>query len=222
MPTRSRRTALSTLNVVIGSLLAVGVATPPAQAATTYSAPLRTAVRALPVAAEDNAGYDRDRFFGRWRDADSDCQDTRAEVLVQESTVTASGGCRITTGRWLSWSDSTTHTSATAVQIDHLIPVAEAWGSGAQTWTQTRRVAFYNDLGDRRALNAMTSAVNSSKSARGPEEWMPPYAGARCRYITEWTAIKHRWQLKVDTAERAALIRWADSCPDVTLTVQSP
>ena len=222
MSIRRRRTAHLSLNVVFGSLLAVGVAAPatPAQAATTYSAPVLTAVRALSVAAENNDGYDRDRYFGRWRDANSDCQDTRSKVLVQESTVTATGGCRISNGRWLSWFDNTTHTSATTVQIDHLIPVAEAWGSGAQTWTQSRRVAFYNDLGDRRALNAMASAVNRSKGARSREEWMPPYAGAR--YIAGWTAIKHRWQLAVDVAERAALTRWADSCPNLTITVARP
>ena len=198
------------------------VTSPSANAATTYTAPLRTAVRALPVAAESNAGYNRDLYFGRWGDANRDCQDTRSEVLVQESRVTATGGCKINYGRWSSYFDNRTYTSATSVQIDHLVPVAEAWGSGARTWTQARRVAFYNDLGDRRALNAMTSALNSSKGARGPEQWMPPYAAARCRYISDWAAIKHRWSLKVDSVERAALIRWADSCPNVTITVVRP
>ena len=181
------------------AVLASGAVASSAAAAATYSAPLRTAVRALPVAAESNDGYSRDAQFGRWRDENADCQDTRSEVLVQESRITATGGCRINNGNWLSWFDNRTHTSATAVQIDHLVPVHEAWGSGARAWTQARRVAFYNDLGDVRALNAMTSSLNSAKGASGPERWLPPYAGARCRYIEHWAAVKHRWSLRVDS-----------------------
>lgn len=192
----------------------------PAAAASVYSAPLRTAVRQLPIAAENNAGYDRVRYFGNWRDADGDCQDTRSEVLVKESAITATGGCKINNGRWLSYFDNRTYTSASSVQIDHLVAVAEAWGSGARAWTQTRRVAFYNDLGDPRALNVITISLNDAKSAKGPEAWMPPYAAARCRYIAEWTAVKHRWGLSVDRTERAALIRYADACPNTTLTVR--
>lgn len=50
-----RATAASV--VVAGPLFAAGAA--PADAATTYSAPPRTAVMALPVAAESGSGYDR-------------------------------------------------------------------------------------------------------------------------------------------------------------------
>jgi hypothetical protein len=78
-------------------------------------------------------------------------------------------------------------------------------------------VAFYNDLGDRRTLNAQTSALNASKQAKGPEAWMPPQN--RCAYIGDWVAVKIRWGLRVDSIEKAALIRYAASCPNVTLTV---
>ncbi|MFJ5862649.1 hypothetical protein ACIQCM_14615 [Pseudarthrobacter sp. NPDC092439] len=67
-------------------LLAAGFSAP-AEAATTYTTSLRAAVRALPVAAENNAGYDRDRYFGQWIDQNRDCQNTRAEVLIAESKV---------------------------------------------------------------------------------------------------------------------------------------
>lgn len=187
----------------------------------TYSAPLRTAVRALPVAAENNAGYDRDRFFGGdWVDADQDCQDTRHEVLIAESLVPpayTSRRCTVTTGRWVPFYDGRTYTQASQLQIDHLVPVAEAWGSGARSWTQARRVAFYNDLGVGYALNAMPSALNQSKQASGPETWMPP--ANRCRYIEVWTAMKIRWQLSVDPTERAALVRYADGCANRAVTV---
>ncbi|MEX5271147.1 HNH endonuclease family protein [Kocuria sabuli] len=206
--------------VVAGLLLTGGMA--PTEAATTYSAPLRSAVRSLPVAAENNAGYDRDKQFGVWKDADRDCQNTRAEVLLQETraaaTYTTTGRCTVKGGKWVTSWDGRTHTSATSVQIDHTVPVHEAWGSGARSWTQAKRVAFYNDLGDRRALNAQTSALNSSKGARGPEDWLP--AKNRCGYVGEWVAVKIRWGLKVDSREKSALTRLAASCPDVALTVK--
>ena len=198
----------------------VAVPAPPAHAAA-YSAPLRTAARQLPVAAENNDGYDRDRYFGAdWTDANGDCQNTRHEVLIKESTIAptySKGGCTVVRGSWFSYFDSKVHSDPLAVQIDHLVPVAEAWSSGARRWTQGRRVAFYNDIGDPRELNAVTSAVNQDKVAYGPEDWMP--RTNRCRYIAEWVALKHRWGLTVDNRERAALVAYADSCPDVTVTV---
>ncbi len=105
-----------------------------------------------------------------------------------------------------------------------MIPLSEAWDSGAQTWTQARRVALANDLGVPYALNAIEGNLNQAKSDRGPEEWMPP--ANHCRYIEIWTALKHRWQLTVDPAEQAALIRWADACPnrliEVTVVSDTP
>ncbi len=199
------------------------IALAPPAAAAPYSAPLRTAVRQLVVAAESNAGYDRDAQFGSgWADVDGDCQDTRHEVLIAESTVSptlSSGGCTVTAGRWTTFYDDATYTSPTQVQIDHLVPVAEAWGSGAQAWTQAQRVAFYNDLGYNLSLNALASSLNASKSARGPEEWLPP--ANTCDYIEAWTAVKLRWALTVDPAEQVALISQADACPNDTIAVNT-
>lgn len=193
---------------------------PPAQAATsTYSAPLRTAVRQLPVAPEDTSAYDRDRYFGQWKDADRDCRSTRHEVLQQEGRDLrwSSSGCTVVTGTWRSMYDGRTYTRAADLQIDHLVPVSEAWDSGARLWTQARRVAFYNDLGYGLSLNAIAPRLNQSKGDRGPEAWLPP--ANRCRYVEAWTAVKHRWRLKVDSAERAALVRLADGCPNTTIRV---
>jgi len=207
-------------SAVVAGPVAAGAAVP-AEAATTCSAPLRTAVGALPVAAESNTGYDRDRYFGDWRDTDRDCQNTRSEVLQAESRVrtafTTARGCTVRSGRWVTTWDDRTHCSASAVQIDHTVPVHEAWGSGARNWTQARRAAFYDDLGDSRTLSARTSSLNSSKGARGPEQWMPPRSP--CTYVGQWVAVRIRWGLEVDSAEKAALTRLAGSCADVTISV---
>jgi hypothetical protein len=121
--------------------------------------------------------------------------------------------------QWTPFYDDRRYTSASELQIDHMVPVAEAWGSGAQAWTQQQRVAFYNDLGYEGSLNAMPGPLNSAKSAHGPEQWLPP--ANVCRYIEAWTAVKIRWSLTVDPAEQAALIRQADACPATTVTVQT-
>jgi hypothetical protein len=117
------------------SLATFGVLAPPASGAGLYAAPLTVAVRQLPVAAENNAGYDRDAPFGDWVDADGDCQNTRHEVLTIESQVAptpSSSGCTVVEGQWTTFYDDRTYPSPAEVNIDHMVPVSEAWGSGAQ------------------------------------------------------------------------------------------
>ncbi|GAA4100029.1 hypothetical protein [Actinomadura miaoliensis] len=53
-----------------------------------------------------------------------------------------------------------------------------------------------------------------------PGSWLPA-PDARCRYITEWTAVRLRWRLTVDSAEHTALTRQAAHCPDSVITVQT-
>lgn len=211
----------SVVAVLGASLIAIGAAVPVEAASTTYSAPLRTAVKSLPVAAESNSWYNRDKYFGVWIDSNKDCQNTRQEVLLQETrmgaTYTSSKRCTVKSGKWVTTWDNKIHTSASTVQIDHLVPVHEAWGSGAKKWTQAKRVAFYNDISDKRTLNAQTGTLNAAKGARGPEHWLPPKN--RCQYVTDWVAVKKRWGLSVDPVEKAALTRLANGCPNVTVTV---
>lgn len=87
---------------------------------------------------------------------------------------------------------------------------------GRRAGLQTRRVAFYNDLGDKRALNAVSSFSNGSKGARDPAEWMPTHN--KCRYVQRWVAVKPRWKLTVDSTEKAALTNLANGCTNVALT----
>ena len=175
---------------------------------------LRAAVRALPVADETPNGYDRD-LFEHWVDADHDCQDTREEVLVAESRVPIDG-CTVTTGEWFSWYDRATWTQASDVDIDHLVPLKEAWDSGARRWDAHTRERYANDLGDPRTLVAVTDNVNQSKGDRDVAEWLPEFGV--CRYVRQWVAVKLRWSLTVDAAERATLRDRARHCRNRVLT----
>ena len=162
----------------------------------------------LPVKAESNAGYDRS-LFRHWIDADGDGCDTRAEVLMAESLVatTRNSSCTVQTGKWVSFVDGRTWTSASDLEIDHLVALSEAWGSGARSWSPLQRQRYANDLGFAWSLNAITSSVNSAKSDYDPAQWLPPKVGVRCLYAIRWMEVKYRWRLSIDATEKTALQR---------------
>ena len=175
----------------------------------------------LVVAVEDRSGYDRS-LFAHWSDLDSDGCDTRQEVLTVESVVavSTSDGCRVSSGEWLSLFDGVTVTDPSALDIDHLIPLAEAWDSGASQWDAPTRKAFANDQDDDRALIAVTASSNRSKSDRDPAGWLPPATSYQCTYSADWVAMKTRWSLSIDTAEKTALLGLLGGCPQITVTVE--
>jgi hypothetical protein len=191
-----------------------------ATAATASADPVRIrlvrAIRTLPVATENRAGYDRTKFR-LWVDADRDCRDTRDEVLATESLVPVHG-CDIQRGRWRSYYDGVVTRASAGFDIDHLVPLAEAWDSGARAWTSGTRERYANDLADTRTLVAVTASSNRSKSDRDPADWMPRLG--RCLNVRQWVAVKIRWQLKVDTREKQALLSQASRCADAVLTVR--
>jgi hypothetical protein len=212
---------------ILPTLAAVGAALAtlisPVHAAdpgTTATLPVRALLDALPVKDETRAGYERDAFK-HWVDADKDGCSTRNEVLLEEAVTTPgwSGRCTLAGGTWYSPYDDTYVEGARGVDIDHLVPLAEAWDSGAGTWTAAQRQAYANDLDDARALIAVTARSNRSKADQDPATWQPPADSYRCRYFTDWVAIKTRWKLAIDPAEQTALNQLAGACPNEPVTV---
>ncbi|MFF8036315.1 HNH endonuclease family protein [Streptomyces sp. NPDC016626] len=204
---------------VLSTLHTMPTAQAAAVAAPSYTLPLANAVNAIPVAAEDRAGYDRKQAFGDWIDADRDGCNTRAEVLLAEAIAppTVTGRCTLTGGLWYSWYDDT---EVTKTDIDHMVPLAEAWDSGASQWTRQRRVEYANYLGDDRHLVAVSQRSNRQKSDQDVSTWIvPDNPSQRCRYLADQVAIKLAWDLTVDAAEQAAMRRIAAECPDTDITV---
>ncbi|MCF3960451.1 HNH endonuclease family protein [Streptomyces fuscigenes] len=181
--------------------------------------PVADGIHALTVAPEARAGYERAKFK-HWIDADKDGCNTRAEVLIEEAVTAPSvgPGCKITGGAWRSYYDDTTVTAASGLDIDHMVPLAEAWDSGASDWTPARREAYANDLTSPRSLVAVTAKSNRSKSDQDPAEWMPPAADAQCHYLSDWVSTKLRWRLAADPTELAALEQDAADCDDTRVT----
>lgn len=188
----------------------------PVQAAEPLS--LADAVRQLPLADESREGYER-TSFKHWVDADKDSCNTRMEVLIAESRVepTVVDRCRVVAGEWYSYYDGVTLTAPGGLDIDHMVPLAEAWDSGASGWTAARREAYANDLDAGRSLVAVTARSNRSKSDQDPSTWLPPLADARCTYAADWVSTKLRWGLTVDQAEADALAELAEGCGQETV-----
>jgi len=159
--------------------------------------------------------YNRAADFGGWIDVEG-CKNTRAVLLIRSSqapvTFTRSSECTVKTGRWTDPWSGVTRTVAHDFQIDHTVPLANAWRSGAWAWTHERRVAFANDLTDAGHLVPILASENASKSDSGPDEWKPADPRTWCRYALVWDRIKAKWNLIVTRAEWNALVAMAATC----------
>ncbi|MFE7622053.1 HNH endonuclease family protein [Streptomyces sp. NPDC057509] len=171
----------------------------------------RTYLSQLTVKAEgSSSGYSRDKF-PHWITQSGTCN-TREVVLKRDGTnVSQDSSCAATSGTWYSEYDGATWTAASDVDIDHMVPLAEAWRSGASSWTNAQRQAYANDL-TRPQLIAVTDNVNQSKGDKDPAKWMPPRAAYKCTYVRAWIHVKHYYKLTVDSAEKAALQSALSGC----------
>lgn len=200
--------ALTSLFATLGTLNG-----PAAQAALPTPVSAATArgyLASLKVATENRAGYDRD-LFPHWITISGAC-DTRETVLKRDgSGVVTNSSCSATSGSWYSVYDGATWTAASDLDIDHLVPLAEAWDSGASAWTTARRQSFANDL-TRPQLIAVTDNVNQSKGDQDPATWMPSRTAYACTYVRAWVQVKYYYGLSVDTAEKNKLTSVLSGC----------
>ncbi|NUT90910.1 MAG: HNH endonuclease [Saccharothrix sp.] len=165
---------------------------------------------ALTLAPEaSTAGYSRDRF-PHWSDQGGGCDTREIVIRDQGAAVVTDGSCRATAGRWVSAYDGVTVTDATKLDVDHVVPLAEAWRSGASAWTDRQRAAFANDTVNPQ-LVAVTARSNRAKGDRDPAKWMP-VADYRCAYAANWLAVKAAYRLTVDRAERDTLAAVLADC----------
>ncbi|TFK68898.1 hypothetical protein BDN72DRAFT_643926 [Pluteus cervinus] len=178
----------------------------PADAATA-----RAYLAALTVAVDLNSpAYDRD-LFPTWITISGKCN-TRETVLIREGVdVVTDSECRATSGQWVSPYDGVPTTLASDLDIDHLVPLKEAWVSGARSWTTAQRQAFANDV-TRPQLVAVTDNLNSSKGDKDVAHWIPPLSSYVCTYVRAWVTVKYYYSLTVDTAEKDALTNYLANC----------
>ncbi|MET7993772.1 HNH endonuclease family protein [Amycolatopsis sp. NPDC005232] len=157
------------------------------------------------------SGYSRDKF-PHWDNQGHNCN-TRELVLKRDGKdVKAGTDCNPTSGTWFSVYDAETWTKPGDVDIDHMVPLGQAWASGARDWPQDKREQFANDL-TRPQLFAVTDNLNQQKSDKAPDEWKPPLVSFWCTYATDWVTVKHFYGLTITTGEKTALQDMLGRCP---------
>ncbi len=177
---------------------------------------------AVPVASleiaeipADLPAYSRDDWK-HWVDVDKDCQDTRVEVLIEESLVPPTfkneDRCRVISGLWEGPYTGQSFTEASDLDIDHLVPLKNAHLSGGWQWDDERREDYANSMATDYHLIAVENNANRSKGARGPEEWQPPDSSYHCQYARDWIAVKADWGLTATAAEWEALETMLATC----------
>ena len=161
--------------------------------------------------------YNRDDW-NHWIDKNGDCQNTRHEVLIEESqetvTYTSATYCSVNTGKWYGHYTGQYYYNASELDIDHFIPLKNAHQSGGYNWSSEKKEDFANYRLDPDSLIAVNLSANRSKGSRGPEEWKPSNIGYWCQYAYDWIRIKDYWNLTATQAEWGALVSMIDTCPD--------
>ncbi|MFF3215578.1 HNH endonuclease family protein [Streptomyces sp. NPDC002886] len=183
----------------------------PALPGLSTTAVARSQLAGLKVAGQKAmTGYSREKFT-HWTGQGDSC-DTREVVLERSGKgVKRDAACKAFSGTWVSVYDGITVTDAGKLDIDHMVPLANAWRSGAGAWTAERRKEFANDL-TRPQLLAVSAATNRAKGDQGPDEWQPPSKGYWCTYATAWTNVKATYQLTVTEGEKKKLTEMLGTC----------
>jgi len=150
-----------------------------------------------------------------WRDEDHDCQNTRVEVLVAEALDRidwdSSRQCKVQGSRWYDYYTGEYKNDPSELDIDHLVPLANAHRSGGWAWSLQKKRDYANDL-TANHLIAVDSGENRKKGAKGPESWRPLYEEYWCEYAWDWINVKVRWELTVTMAEHKALEDMLATC----------
>ena len=158
-------------------------------------------------------GTYRREDWPHWKDPDGNGCDARQDTLVLWSTTPAtvdrSKGCKVLAGTWVSPYDGKVTASPADIQIDHMVPLAEAFRSGGWQWDAGRRRQFANDPIE---LVAASASSNNAKSDSPPNEWRPPRTESWCAYADRWVTVKATYGLTVTTEERDALGQMLDTC----------
>ena len=162
-------------------------------------------------------GYSRSLFSDGWGNIGS-C-DTRNYILSRDLTnivwrtgqscIVASGVLRDPyTARIIHFVRGVR--TSLAVQIDHVVPVSDAWQKGAQQWSSSKRYNFYNDPLN---LLAVDGPTNGAKSDSDAASWLPPNKAFRCAYVARQIAVKVKYAVWVTSAEKGAMAAVLSRCP---------
>ena len=163
------------------------------------------------------AGYDRDSFGFRQTDDDGNGCDVREDVLARDLTdVRYQQGCKVQSGTLADpYTGKTIRfvrgaRTSSAVQIDHVVALENAWQSGASAWDRTKRIRFGNDMYN---LLAVDGPANQEKGSASAAYWLPTNGAYRCDYVARQIGVKAKYGLTVTTKEKRAMLSVLHGCP---------
>ncbi len=162
------------------------------------------------------SGYSRESFkhwsrandFG-WDAPESSCDAREAALLRDGENVEVGSGCKVSSGSWYDPYTDQTFTDASDIDTDHVVALANAWRSGASSWTDEERERYANDPD---VLLSVEDNANQAKGDKGPEAWKPPNEEVWCDYAERWISIKDKYDLSVNPDEKAALEEMLGTC----------
>ncbi|MDT3766858.1 HNH endonuclease family protein [Gleimia hominis] len=162
--------------------------------------------------------YARAAYGQAWADVDRNGCDTRNDILGRDMTAVRfkNGNCKVASGELNDpYTGKKIHfkrgaETSPAVQIDHVVALADAWRSGAWQWDLNKREQFANDPMN---LLAVDGPANQDKGSKSADQWLPPNEDYQCAYVARQAKVKARWVLTVTTQEKQAIINTLAHCP---------
>ena len=148
--------------------------------------------------------YNRDEY--KWIDEDQDGLNTRMEVLIEENIgKLVISRRRVVSGRWYDPYSDEYFTNASDLDVDHFVPLKEAYLSGAFAWDKDLKSKYGNYLGNPNHLIAVSKFENRSKGSKTPCSWMPTNIKYHEEYVDTWISIKNEWGLEIDRDEKICI-----------------
>lgn len=196
-----------------------------------YAAKAMDVLATLPIKGRaPKTGYSRAEFGQAWADVDRNGCDTRNDILARDlGAKTFKPGtrdCVVLTGVLADpYTNSTIDfvrgaATSSAIQIDHVVALNDAWQKGAQQLSIEQRTALANDPLN---LLAVDGHSNQQKGAGDAATWLPPSKSYRCDYVARQISVKATYSLWVTQAESDAMLRVLENCSDIAApTNQTP
>ena len=209
---------------IVVFLLLIAIYAPQSFSNTTYAQSYEDSISTLNSlevkGRAPKTGYSRAQF-PHWSDLDRNGCDARNDILKRDLTEVVfkvgTRDCKVLSGVLLDpFSNKVlTFTSIkSAVDIDHVVALSNAWQTGAFKLSIKERTAFANDPMN---LLAVKGRLNSQKGDGDAATWLPPQKSFRCDYVSRQIAVKLKYKLWFTAPEKEAMIRILKSCPEKAL-----
>lgn len=189
------------------------------------------ATNTIATAKARPGGYDRERYFGGWTSNGCGSATTRDTILARDlKDAVKNPRCQVTsgtlsdpyTGRTIQFRRG--RNTSSAVQIDHVVALLDAWESGARDWDQAKRVQYANspdvllasdgpaNMAKGSGLDVNGTALYRPQDSGAPDVWMPDNKAYRCDYAAKRATIKSKWGLTMTPREKQQTVSVLSQC----------